>query len=594
MPTAMAKASKPNIVVIMSDDQDARLGSLQARPFVRQVLASEGITLENHFATVAQCCLSRTSWMRGQSSHNTNLTHVGPPGGAYEKVVYSKQDEYYLPRWLKVSGYETTYIGKFMNGINVATYKPGRKGWDHTNILVHPYQYSYNNVVMSQNGKRLSSTTVIIKPMSSKPKQSLTKSDKPFYIQIAPTSPHTSKNGLSVPCARHMWAFNNATAPRTPNFNPEDKWTTMKPAWLKERKFMTLEQIAFLLKKKGELDNTYFIYTTDNGFHSGQHRQLGGKGLPYLKETNIPMIIRGPGIPKGSSSKIPSTHVDMAPTFLEMASLGKDEKGYPPFFDERSLISEWKDSDTSYSSEKEVLNVEFWGTISNGATPVYEIRSGVYAYKTPRIISETSSWLFSRWCTNNETELYDTAADAYELNNLAINPTAENKRTIQRLNGLLLVTKSCSQESCRNHWKILQKNSGGKFTTLKEAMDAKYDKFFASLPSGGYQKCMNYQATENEGRYYPPESISLASQYRGTTDNFPFTNVANFTRVPGNAGREGAMIHRHVNMTTIMKAAREVTDKEMGDVKICRPEDCKPSGPISTDSIFNSCCPSGE
>ena len=166
---------------------------------------------------------------------------------------------------------------------------------------------------------------------------------------------------------------------------------------------------------------------------------------------------------------------------------------------------------------------------------------------------------------------------------------------MQRLNGLLLVTKSCSQESCRNPWKILQKDAGGEFTTLQEALDPKYDDFFKSLPSVGYQKCMNYQATENEGPYYPPESISLASEYRGTTDNFPFTNVVNNTRVPGSKGRMGQLSHRHVNMTTIMETAREVTDKELGDAKVCRPEDCKPrEGPISTDDIFNQCCPGGD
>ncbi|KAI7759794.1 hypothetical protein LZL87_009117 [Fusarium oxysporum] len=79
VPRAMARPSKPNIVVIMSDDQDARLGSLQAQPFVREVLSAEGLKLENHFATVAQRFPSRTSFLRGQASHNTNLTHVGPP-----------------------------------------------------------------------------------------------------------------------------------------------------------------------------------------------------------------------------------------------------------------------------------------------------------------------------------------------------------------------------------------------------------------------------------------------------------------------------------------------------------------------------------
>jgi hypothetical protein len=75
-----AAERKPNIVVIMSDDQDTRLGSLDAQPYVRNTLMAEGILLDNHFATVAQCCPSRTSYLRGQAAHNTNLTHVAPPG----------------------------------------------------------------------------------------------------------------------------------------------------------------------------------------------------------------------------------------------------------------------------------------------------------------------------------------------------------------------------------------------------------------------------------------------------------------------------------------------------------------------------------
>jgi len=82
---AMAKQKQPNIVVIMSDDQDARLGSLDAQENVQKLMA-EGITLQNHFVTTAQCCPSRTSYMRGQASHNTNMTHVYAPGYVIQRL----------------------------------------------------------------------------------------------------------------------------------------------------------------------------------------------------------------------------------------------------------------------------------------------------------------------------------------------------------------------------------------------------------------------------------------------------------------------------------------------------------------------------
>lgn len=99
-------ASKPNIVVIMTDDQDARLGSTDVQKHVQKLMA-EGMTLQNHFVTTAQCCPSRTSYLRGQAAHNTNLTHVRAPGGGWEKFTAMGQDKDYLPHWLKKAGYQT-------------------------------------------------------------------------------------------------------------------------------------------------------------------------------------------------------------------------------------------------------------------------------------------------------------------------------------------------------------------------------------------------------------------------------------------------------------------------------------------------------
>lgn len=123
------------------------------------------------------------------------------------------------------------------------------------------------------------------------------------------------------------------------------------------------------------------------------------------------MIIRGPGIEGGKISKTPSTHIDLAPTFMDIAGL--DPKLRPSFLDGRSLIGEWTGSEEKEACKtkrvaKELVHVEFWGSISNGGLPDYEKRSEIYAYKNLRIIGESSGWLFSRWCEANATELYDT------------------------------------------------------------------------------------------------------------------------------------------------------------------------------------------
>lgn len=145
-----------------------------------------------------------------------------------------------------------------------------------------------------------------------------------------------------------------------------------------------------------------------------------------------------------------------------------------------------------------------------------------------------------------------------------------------RLNGLLLVTKSCSQDSCRNPWTVLQADYKSSvstettFTNLNEALDARYDSFFSQLPPVGFQKCMNYLYTPNEGPFYPPESISLGSDYRRPTDNY-VAYVSNSTFTPGNGARQGTAAQRHATLADILEKSRPLKDSELGTPVVCGP-----------------------
>lgn len=75
-----SQASRPNIVLLLSDDQDRRLGSTDFQGVLQRELVTKGTEFINHHVTVAQCCPSRTSLFRGQAAHNTNVTHVQAPG----------------------------------------------------------------------------------------------------------------------------------------------------------------------------------------------------------------------------------------------------------------------------------------------------------------------------------------------------------------------------------------------------------------------------------------------------------------------------------------------------------------------------------
>ncbi|KAF2247756.1 amidase signature enzyme [Trematosphaeria pertusa] len=89
--------------------------------------------------------------------------------------------------------------------------------------------------------------------------------------------------------------------------------------------------------------------TSGNGYHIGTHRLFAGKSRPYLEDTNIPMVVRGPGIPAGATSKIPSTHIDFALTFLDIAAVA--EADHPKLFDGRSLLGEWKNANSEAAAQ---------------------------------------------------------------------------------------------------------------------------------------------------------------------------------------------------------------------------------------------------
>ena len=66
-----SQKEQPNILFIFTDDQDSRLDSLAYMPNVQKHLAQQGTTYRNHYATIAVCCPSRVSLLRGQYAHNT-------------------------------------------------------------------------------------------------------------------------------------------------------------------------------------------------------------------------------------------------------------------------------------------------------------------------------------------------------------------------------------------------------------------------------------------------------------------------------------------------------------------------------------------
>merc|ERR1719198_1974337 len=88
------------------------------------------------------------------------------------------------------------------------------------------------------------------------------------------------------------------------------------------------------LEQHGVRNNTYVIFSSDNGFHLGEHRLLAGKRLPYETDIRLPMYITGPGIPRGETRPHPTTHLDITKT---IAHLGGAERFFPYVPDGKSF-----------------------------------------------------------------------------------------------------------------------------------------------------------------------------------------------------------------------------------------------------------------
>jgi arylsulfatase A-like enzyme len=72
---------RPNIVFILTDDQDVHLSSLEYMPLVKKHLLEQGTYFGRHYCTTAVCCPSRVTLWTGKAAHNTNITDVNPPYG---------------------------------------------------------------------------------------------------------------------------------------------------------------------------------------------------------------------------------------------------------------------------------------------------------------------------------------------------------------------------------------------------------------------------------------------------------------------------------------------------------------------------------
>ncbi|KAL4869248.1 hypothetical protein BDV12DRAFT_208678 [Aspergillus spectabilis] len=496
---------RPNIVFILTDDQDVHLRSLNYMPFVKKHLLDQGTYFNKHYCTTAVCCPSRVTLWTGKAAHNTNIT--------------DGFNENYLPVWLQAAGYNTYYTGKLFNVHTVDNYNdPPAAGFTGVRTGETPtsYEGEYVTDVLVQKAYRLLDDAV--------------EAENPFFLTVAPSAPHADIQmsgsildpdpvfvfDAPVSAKRHEHLFEDVVVPRSENFNPGrpsganwllelEQQNATNVAWndhFYRQRLRALQAVDELvnglftrLQQHNLLENTYIIYSSDNGFHIGQHRLQPGKSCGYEEDINIPLIIRGPGVSANHTTNIVTSHTDLAPTFFDLLGISLRED-----FDGRAFpVTEGGLRVVADQGKREHVTVEYWGFASGEGIYGRELHEN-NTYKAIRIVGPGYNLYYS---------ICSIQLDPGQLHNLlSPTPTSDTKSTIanlplskvvSRLDSLLFITKSCKGMTCRAPWHSLHPN--GDVDTLADALGPRFDHFYeVEQQKVEYNFCSNGYLVEAEGR----------------------------------------------------------------------------------------------
>ncbi len=337
-------AQKPNIVLLFLDDwswngtpirmdddmPNSSMPVLQMPNLER--LAKAGMRFRNAYAAAPQCSPSRVALQTGQSTPRNGFSVYMNSGGSdyYDlNKAYSKfpviacvsdmtidEDAMTIPEALKPLGYASAHFGKWhMRG------DPEDEGYDaHDGNLDN----SAGNERIPGDPKRMFSIT----ESSIKFMEEQVKAKKPFYLQMSHFAmhagreclPETREKYVKHPEVQAFYKKLNETA-ETINRTHRDPATWLGMADdLDGRIGVVLDKI----KELGIEDNTYVIFTTDNGYRHDflpglTHPLHGGKWWAWQGGLRVPMFVKGPGIEPGSVFMGNVVNYDFLPTFVEWA-----------------------------------------------------------------------------------------------------------------------------------------------------------------------------------------------------------------------------------------------------------------------------------
>jgi N-acetylglucosamine-6-sulfatase len=446
---------------------------MRVLPRTTALIGAPGATFENAFVSFPLCCPSRATYLTGQYAHNHRVLENYPPVGGFQAL----NAEETLPVWLSRVGYYTGLIGKLMNGYNTSPVgvPPGWSEWhgEKTENRYYGYQLledgglvTYGdpdeNPVAPEHPETYSTDVYTAKAVDFIERRA--PQPQPYFLWLSLNAPHSGEPrppagvqdrcaGNAKPAERDLDAFVDEPLPPAPAYNEAD--VSDKPRSLEELAPLTdgdtqairdiytcelasllavdegVEKVMNALSATGELANTYVVFASDNGFFHGEHRIIFGKNRFYEEATHIPLLMRGPGIPAGSTVEELVANVDFAPT---VAAAAGATPGIPQ--DGRSLLPLIARPDRDL-----------------GRAILFDTNT----YKGLRTERYVYAEHFARK-DRGEKELYDLRRDPYELDSVHADPRYEHVRDAlhRELNHL----RVCDGPECHARPQLRLKRNG--------------------------------------------------------------------------------------------------------------------------------------
>jgi arylsulfatase A-like enzyme len=451
--------SRPNIVFILTDDL-----SMDLLPYMPNVLAMEqrGLSFSHYFVSDSLCCPSRASIFSGNLPHDTRVFSNTGSGGGFQKFHARGEEQNTFAVALQNAGYRTALIGKYLNGylqlprsarIPHNYVPPGWSEWDVAGWGYRGYHYvlNQNGAVRYYGGKPADYLTSVLTNQAVNFIDGSASTNTPFFLEVATFAPHAPY----TPARQDLGRFHGLRAPEPPSF---DRLPANAPRWLARHRGLSKAQVRTInrvfrrrvqavqavdrlagqiesaLNADGLANDTYLVFSSDNGLHAGQYRLMPGKLTAFDSDIRVPLIVDGPGVAAGARTMAISENIDLAETFATIGGVGLGGDGH-------SLTSLF--SGITPVNWRTAALIEHHGPKLRGSDP--DFQQGASG-KPPTYEAMRTAWFLYVEYADGEREFYDLVSDPLELHNLAGQLTGPTLTELHR--GLVAMRRCHGDESC--------------------------------------------------------------------------------------------------------------------------------------------------